>query len=103
MNPILNASEGVLLQYMFDRSTGRGERTPLDPKSVLRALRISKDGFAGALAALTALGLAGTRRFRPRDDTNEATECSAIWITGSGERFLKRRQFELRREAAAAS
>jgi hypothetical protein len=102
MNPILNAPEGLLLQYLFDRSTGRGERTPLDPKSVLRALRLEKVGFAGTLSALTALGFAGARRFRPRVDVDEATECSAVWITGAGERFLKRRQFELRHAAAAA-
>jgi hypothetical protein len=96
MDPILSPTESVLLQYLSQRSAGRGQRTALDPKSVLRGLRIGKERFEVDAAALSGLGFAGTRRCRPAGGSVRPTACSAVWVTGEGENFLKRRQFELR-------
>jgi hypothetical protein len=101
MNLTLSRSENALLQYLHDHSGGWGERTALDPKYVIRALRMGRPGFEADVASLTALGLAGARRFRNESERDNAmaasTAPSAVWITGKGEDFLRFRQAERRR------
>jgi hypothetical protein len=93
MRPILSPSESILLRYLYEHSAGRGERIALDPKSVLRALRIGKERLEADTASLSAIGLVGTRRFRSDSDSPKPTEFSAVWITGAGENFLSQRRF----------
>ena len=108
MNPTLSRSECALLQYLHDHSPGSGERTSLDPKHVIRALRIGRPGFDADVASLTALGFAGARRYQPDCDraanaTPVSTAPSAIWITGKGEDYLRCRLAERRRQPGAAA
>ena len=97
INPTLSRSECALLQYLHDHSGGWGERTALDPKHVIRALRMGRPGFEADVASLAALGFAGARRFRPEGEREGVTPPSAVWITGKGEEFLRLRQIERRR------
>jgi hypothetical protein len=101
MNPILSRSECALLQYLHDHSAGWGERTSLDPKYVIRGLRLGRPGFEADVASLTALGFAGARRHQVDPDragpaAAVAAAPSAVWITGKGEEFLRHRTSERR-------
>jgi hypothetical protein len=101
INPTLSRSECALLQYLHDHSGGWGERTSLDPKYVIRALRLGRPGFEADMASLSALGFAGARRFRVEGEREAMMPPSAVWITGKGEEFLRHRQFERRRAPGA--
>jgi|GraSoiStandDraft_4_1057263.scaffolds.fasta_scaffold1118545_1 hypothetical protein len=105
-NPTLSPAECALLQYLHDHSAGWGERTSLDPKYVIRALRMGKPTFEAHVASLTAHGLAGARRFQAdleRHGNGDVVSGSpsAVWITGKGEEFLRRRLSERRRAPGA--
>jgi hypothetical protein len=113
MDPTLSRSQCALLQYLRDHSAGRGQRTSLDPKHVIRALRVGRPGFDADMASLAALGFAGARRYQA--DLDRAATAgssnggaaavmappSAVWITGKGEEFLRLRQAERRRAPGA--
>ncbi len=108
MNPTLSRSECALLQYLHDHSAGWGERTALDPKYVIRGLRIGKPGFEADVASLTALGFAGARRVqadleRTAPAVAMVAAPSAVWITGKGEDFLRERLAERRLAPGAAA
>ena len=86
----ITESELTLLRYLHVHSGGSGERISLDPRPIVRSLRMSMEEFARSAASLAALGLAGVRNFRPDSNDVPSPRCSAIWLTRSGEDFLKR-------------
>jgi hypothetical protein len=85
----LNPRELNLLKYLRDHSGRPGQRVALDPKPITRGLRISMIELAEASAALAARGLAGVRNQRPDANDVPSGKCTAIWLTGKGEDFLK--------------
>jgi hypothetical protein len=80
----------VLLDYLHDHTRGSGERISLDPKLLARRLHISMTRLADDSACLAAHGFAGVRDFRPDGDDVPSAICSAIWVTGKGEDYLRR-------------
>ena len=78
MGPILNPSEYLLLEYLSAHSAGCGERTALDSKVVVRGLCVADVEFEADVTALTALGFAGSRRFRPIVDSLQAIARSSV-------------------------
>ena len=97
----ISQGELNLLEYLGKHSCGLGERISLDPKPITRGLRISETQFAADSAALVAHGLAGVRGFRPNSNDVPSSKCSAIWLTGKGEDYL-RLASELARRARAS-
>ncbi len=89
MSAPLGPTELSLLKYLQLRSGGSGGRTALDPKAVIRGLRISNTQFAESSAALAALGMAGMRNLRPDSKDVPSLKCSSIWLTGKGEEYLR--------------
>jgi hypothetical protein len=81
----------TLLQYLYDRSGIPGGRIGLDPKGIMRALRITVERFAEDSASLAAHGFAGRRCLRGADGAASST-CSAIWVTSKGEDYLEQSQ-----------
>ena len=84
------ADAGVNLKSL--QGSGPGGRIGLDPQPVMRRLRIGTTQFAEDSAYLAAHGLVGVRDFRPDANGVPSATCSAIWITGKGEDYLKRSQ-----------
>jgi hypothetical protein len=99
MSANISPEQFNLLKYLQQRSGASGGRTALDPKAVIRGLRISNTQFAETSAALAAEGLAGVRNLRPDSKDVPSSKCSAIWLTGKGEEYLKRAQFEPKKAA----
>lgn len=79
-----------MLEYLHERSGGSGRRIGLDPKHIRRGLRISPTRFAEDSASLVAHGFAGVRALRPDANDVPSATCSAIWVTGKGEDYLRR-------------
>ena len=90
----LSPAQLALLRYLHEHSGGLGGRIGLDPQPVMRGLRIGTAQFADDSARLAAHGLIGVRDFRPDGKKVPSGTCSAIWITGKGEDYLKRSQPE---------
>jgi hypothetical protein len=86
----ISATELMLLQYLQAHSGGAGERIGLDPKPIRRSLRISITQFITDASSLVAHGLAGVRDFRADANDIPSSVCSAIWLTGRGEEYLRR-------------
>jgi len=95
---VLNISELVMLNCLHRLTGGSGERISLDPKLIMRNLGVSVSRFTEDVAALAAHGFAGVRHFRPNAHDVPSSICSAIWLTGKGETYLK----ELRSEPRPA-
>jgi hypothetical protein len=86
---VVSPSQLTLLRYLRERSGGSGRRIGLDPKPVMSGLRISTTRFAEDSASLAAHGLVGVRDARPRSEGVPSAGCSAIWVTGKGEDYLR--------------
>jgi hypothetical protein len=86
-----------MLQYLHKRSGGSGLRIGLDPKHIRRGLRISPIRFSEDSASLVAHGFVGVRALRPDANDVPSATCSAIWVTGKGEGYLRRSQPDFRR------
>jgi len=94
----ISAAQVAMLQCLHKLTGGSGERISLDPKLIIRNLGVSVSQFTEDAAALAAHGLAGVRNFRPNTNDVPSPICSAIWLTGKGETYLK----ELRSEPRPA-
>ena len=79
-----------MLEYLHERSGDSGLRIGLDPKYIRRGLRISPAQFAQASASLVDHGFVGVRSLRPDANDVPSATCSAIWVTGKGEDYLRR-------------
>jgi hypothetical protein len=90
----LSPTQLKLLQHLHLQSGTSGGRIGLDPKAIMRALRIKMTGLADDAAALESLGLAGVRHVTTGRDTDgpivRSATCSAVWLTKLGEDYLKR-------------
>ena len=90
----LSPAQLALLRYLHEHSGGpaggSGGRIGLDPRPVMRRLRIGTAQFTEDSACLAAYGLVGVRDFRPNANDVPSATCSAIWITGKGEDYLTR-------------
>jgi hypothetical protein len=86
---MVSPSQLALLTYLRERSGGSGARVGLDPGPVMRGLRIGATRFAEDSASLAAHGLVGVRDVRPGTDNVPSARCSAIWVTGKGEDYLR--------------
>ena len=82
----------TLLRYLHEHAGVSGGRIGLNPRVVMRALRISMTRLNEDAASLTADGLAGVRFARRGADDRPSSTCSAIWVTGKGEAYLKQLQ-----------
>ena len=86
----LSPAQLKLLQYLREHSGGSGGRIGLDPKPIMRGLRINTAQFAEGSASLAAHGFVGVRDFRPDANDVPSSKCSTIWVTGKGEDYLRR-------------
>jgi hypothetical protein len=89
MSENISQTELSLLVYLHEHSGGAGERIGLDPKPIRRSLRLSMNQFIADAASLTARGFAGVRDLRPDANDVPSSKCSAIWLTGKGEDYLR--------------
>ena len=86
---MVSPAQQAMLEYLRERSGGSGRRIGLDPKPVMHGLRISPAQFAADSASLAAHGLVGVRDVRPDARDVPSRKCSAIWVTGRGEDYLR--------------
>ena len=84
--------ELTLLQYLHEHAGVSGGRIGLNPRAVMRALRINMTRLTEDAASLAAHGLAGVRFARRGADDLPSSTCSAIWVTEKGEAYLKQLQ-----------
>jgi hypothetical protein len=91
MSVTISQAELKLLTHLYERSGTFGDRIGLDPKPIIRDLRISMTEFDEASAALAALGLCGRRDFRPDGADVPSHRCSAVWVTSKGAEYLAAR------------
>ena len=87
---MVSPAQQALLAYLHARSGGSGRRIGLDPKPVMHALRLSPAQFTEDSASLAAHGLVGVRDVRADANDVPSRKCSAIWVTGKGEDYLRR-------------
>lgn len=91
MSARISRAEWALLQYLHEHGGAPGGRIGLDPKPLMRELRIGTARFAADAASLAARGLVGVRNVRPGADGAPSAKCAAIWVTSKGEDHLVRR------------
>jgi hypothetical protein len=89
MPPAVTQPELNLMQYLRKHSGRSGERVALDPKPIMRSLRISSVQFTQDAGSLRAHGYAGMRDYRPNANDVPSLLCSSIWLTKKGEDYLK--------------
>ena len=87
---MVSPAQLTMLQYLHERSGESGDRIWLDPTHIRRGLRISPTRFAEDSASLAAHGFVGVRALRPDANDVPSATCSAIWVTGKGEDYLRR-------------
>src|SRR3954471_14919350 len=92
MSTHIGDTELRLLASLHERSDGSGQRIGLDPRAVVKSLRLGAAQFASGSSALAGYDLAGVRRFRSdsRDHHVAVGPFAAIWLTGRGEDYLRR-------------
>jgi hypothetical protein len=88
----ISRTELRLLHYLLERTGASGGRIALDPKAIMRGLRINATQLAADSAALAAHGFAGVRHSRSGPENVPVEACSAVWVTSKGEAYLKRAQ-----------